>query len=114
MSGQNENKRESFRASTDLNATLKSKGDKLSAKIIDLSAGGLKIKTNKNFLVGEKVTVDFLLNDDRFSKTCRVAYAKPGEDAVYTLGCKFEYVNTADLKKISSYAFSIQAQARSS
>jgi len=112
MADQSENKRDFFRASTELNATLRSKGKKHHVKIVDISAGGVKVESDEVFFVDENVTIDFTLLDNQFSKTCKIVHVMVGEGVHNTYGCMFEYIKDADQKKINSFVFAAQAGGR--
>jgi c-di-GMP-binding flagellar brake protein YcgR len=112
MADQYENMREFFRAAIDMEATIQSKGYRHSAKIVDISAGGLKIESDQVFMVGENVTVEFNVHNMRLRKTCKIVHALLGAATQNIFGCRFEYVNDSDLKKINSYVFELQAASR--
>ena len=109
MAEQIDNKRDYFRASTNLSAVVRSKGKKHDVNIIDISAGGLKFESDVAFFAGETFTIDFSLLDTEFSKPCRIVHVSQKDPPINTYGCSFEYVKDADLKKLNSFVFAAQA-----
>ncbi|MCL2227673.1 MAG: PilZ domain-containing protein [Oscillospiraceae bacterium] len=123
------NRREYVRVSADLHATLRLNEVKHDAKIIDISAGGVKLSTSQLLTVGEIVPTELMLttsgesgasvvsasgnsHTERVIVLCKIVRAVTDEASTNTYGAKFESLNEINLKKIRAYVLDSQVAAR--
>jgi len=121
------NRREHLRVQTGLHAILRLNEQKYSAKIVDISAGGVKLTSEQALPVDEIMTVEFTLpanksgtidtsavgrTETRLMVACKVVHAAAEGEKENTYGVKFEAVNEVDLKRISTFVVDTQISSR--
>ena len=121
------NRREHMRVRADLEATVRLNEEKYSAKIIDISAGGIKMVSEKLLPIDEIIPVEFMLVGaeteasggaavsrspaGRLIALCKIVRMEVvGNENIY--GAKFEAINEPNLKKINAFVFDTQVASR--
>ena len=112
MTKEPDNKRETFRIHSELEAIIRLRDKKCVVKITDISSGGLKIVTNHVFPVGEYISVDFMVYSERVITLCQIVNIFQRSETQNVYGLKYDYVTEPDLKKIRSFIFDAEAMSK--
>ena len=81
-----------------------------STLICNMSGGGVRMLTNAQLEINDRILVCFKLNDDLLIQTgeVRVVYLNPNDDFQYEYGVMFKGMTGADQDKLYKYLFQEQ------
>ncbi|MCI9119928.1 MAG: PilZ domain-containing protein [Oscillibacter sp.] len=111
---QREDQRSFFRQNTDTEATFVLDGhwpdEAVPCRILDLSAGGLRITTKEQLPVGSifHISTALLENEDPFTITCQIRRAAEQQMGSFEYGCQFIGLPPKDQERLLQVIFVLQ------
>ena len=109
---QSSNDRRFIRVLVSLSASMRTDDGVFPASVVDLSLGGMMVRSEAVLAEGDEVLMDFTLLDKGIKQRCRVMRASIRGDEPNVYGLQFTSMRIYDSDKIHAYIFSLQTAAR--
>lgn len=98
-----ENKRNYFRVTTDITASVHHHDTNLPVKILDMSSGGMRFESDQDFIAGETVPISLNIDENKIMILFKIVRVTSNENANNIYGTEFYYMNHHDSEVLNAY-----------